>query len=269
MRFGTYYPHSLCIIYSSASYSFLYKNIDDHLSNGYGVIYAAETNPTKVLQHMKKIVERAENHIENGALTIIDRDRFFAAEKTQLDSHKLLNSWHSLILRTKRRSPKFKGILLVSAPSPLFFETRRENGNHDRLVNYERLIGKKFGKGIEMICCYPSKSISKLPFSYLVSVLSSHQCTIHNGWFYYQWHPNNIVAFVHEGFDRMLGEGTSNLIFKTLKLCYKIDEEMVISQPQLFEDKVRRISGDSADTVFETITGALRKEIAFNRITEA
>ncbi len=45
--------------------------------------------------------------------------------------------------------------------------------------------------------------------------------------------------------ERSLGSETANLVLKTLKRVYKIDEQTMNSNPDLFEEKIRRMLGDS------------------------
>lgn len=45
--------------------------------------------------------------------------------------------------------------------------------------------------------------------------------------------------------ERLLGIETANLVLKTLKHNYKIDEQTISSNPALFEEKIRRMLGES------------------------
>jgi hypothetical protein len=44
-------------------------------------------------------------------------------------------------------------------------------------------------------------------------------------------------------------------VFKTLKLVYRMDEDAIVSNPKLFEEKVRKMLGDSAaESVLKAIS---------------
>lgn len=43
--------------------------------------------------------------------------------------------------------------------------------------------------------------------------------------------------------DEKLGVGGSSLVFKTLKLVYKIDEDMAIQHPELLREKLEKLLG--------------------------
>jgi hypothetical protein len=64
--------------------------------------------------------------------------------------------------------------------------------------------------------------------------------------------------------DRQLGAETSNLIFKTMKLCYKIGEDEIIANPTILEEMLQRIIGRSAAKVtLAHIKEEVRKSISF------
>jgi hypothetical protein len=51
---------------------------------------------------------------------------------------------------------------------------------------------------------------------------------------------HKIIESIRRGFEEILGEGSSRLLFATLKLIYKIDERRTLSDPDVFfaaEDK--------------------------------
>ena len=61
----------------------------------------------------------------------------------------------------------------------------------------------------------------------------------------------NMDAIMASLNDR-LGEGTANLVFKTLKLVYKIDKDAARAQPELLKEKLIRILGEKvAKLVFD------------------
>lgn len=110
-------------------------------------------------------------------------------------------------------------------------------------------------------------AFAKLSFSELVSLVNSHYAIIHSGWSYREWHRSHTVSLVSDGIDKVLGKGTCRLIMKTLKLVYKLDEGVFVSQPQLFEEKARLVLGDNlANFVFELVADVIRKELLFSRI---
>lgn len=254
----------------------IYKRIWDYLSSGYAVIYAAESDPSKMIRQVSKLAKELapareteiEKYITSGALTIISRDEFYSPSKTQLpDINKMLSLWHSHVLKAQKRS-KPRGVIAIGNPSA-FLEL--DNKHRIKLAEYERAIGKEFAKPVEAICWYSnSKVVAKLSFSNLVTLINYHHSTIHDGWSYREWRPYDIVAQVEEGMDRVLGEGTTRLIFKTLKLVYKIDpERTIIFQPEVFEEKLTKIMGNSvSQLLFEVLADALRKEMSFTRVSQ-
>jgi hypothetical protein len=63
---------------------------------------------------------------------------------------------------------------------------------------------------------------------------------------------SKISKIFRERLEKCLGKETSDLIFKTMDLVYKLDEETLSKNPDLFEQKIRRMLGDStADIILK------------------
>ncbi len=58
-----------------------------------------------------------------------------------------------------------------------------------------------------------------------------------------------------------MGAGSDKLVFHTLKAMYNLDDDQIISNPRLFEEKLGKVLGKSAKTVINSIANELRKEI--------
>lgn len=57
------------------------------------------------------------------------------------------------------------------------------------------------------------------------------------------------IELIKTRFEKSLGRETSDLILKTLKLFYKIDEETIVANPELFEEKLGKMLGTSVAEV--------------------
>jgi len=145
------------------------------------------------------------------------------------------------MLKVKRKS-NFGGILAIGSAES-FFEQPVE---HSRLVMYEEIIGKKFHIPLEAVCCYGTNAISKLSLGELVAILNSHHSTIHNDCRYIEWEPRKFIELAHKGIDRALGSDLSKLIFKTMKLCYKVDDSQIVSDPSVLERLLLKLMGKNA-----------------------
>jgi hypothetical protein len=59
----------------------------------------------------------------------------------------------------------------------------------------------------------------------------------------------NDFEVIRARLEEILGKETSHLVFKTLKVVYKIDEEMLIINPDLFREKIRMMLGPYAGEI--------------------
>jgi response regulator RpfG family c-di-GMP phosphodiesterase len=69
-----------------------------------------------------------------------------------------------------------------------------------------------------------------------------------------------VVEAIIAAMDRRLGPDTTRLVQKTLKLVYKIDEDKIREQPELFEEKLEKLLGDrTVKIITNDASKALRK----------
>lgn len=254
--------HSLCLIDANddKGYPELYDKISRYASQDYAIIYAVEDDTTQTVRRMSRHGAEVETLVESGALTIVGRNEMYSVEKTDLEGHALLNAWHNLMLKIKRRSD-FRGILAIGT-AEVFFQ--HAAADPCKLVKYEEMVGKEFQIPLEAICCYSENAISKLSLAETVAILNAHHSTIHCGCRYKEWQPHNIIELAYCGMEKQLGAETSNLIFKTMKLCYKIGEDEIIANPAILEEMLQRIIGKSAAKVtLAHIKEEVRKSISF------
>ncbi|MEM3094889.1 MAG: MEDS domain-containing protein [Nitrososphaera sp.] len=254
--------HSLCLIEGSedTGYPALYDIVSKYASRNYAVIYAVENDVAETVRHMSRRID-VETLVESGALTIVDRNVMYSVEKTNnLEGQAILDSWHSLMLKVKKRSNS-DGILAIGS-AETFFE---HHVDPCKLVNYETIVGKKFHIPLEAICCYSANAFSRLSFGDLVAILNAHHSTIHTNNRYREWHPSKFIELARSGLDRALGHELSDLIFKTMKLCYRINDSHIISRPQILEDMLERIMGKkAADATMRYVKDEVRKSVAFS-----
>jgi hypothetical protein len=112
--------HSLCLLEGESSFPALYDMINQYLSEGYAVIYSVENDPNKAIIQMTSLGIRAENHIQNGSLKLVDKSVFFSEGKIKLHSQELLNSWQSLVSSFEG----FKWVLCIGS-NDIFLETEK------------------------------------------------------------------------------------------------------------------------------------------------
>jgi len=250
--------HSLCFVEESGKgYTALYDKINQYASNNYAVIYAAEADTTQAVRRMSRHGVEVETLVESGTLTIVNRNTMYLMKKNDAEGHAILDAWHTLMLKVKKRSD-FAGMLAIGSAES-FFEQSVE---HTRLVKYEEMIGKKFHIPLEAICCYSENAVSQLSLGELVTILNAHH-SIQDGYHYREWEARNFLELAYKGIDHALGTDLSKLIFKTMKLCYKVDDSQVISDPLLLEKMLSRVMGKSAaDIILTHVKEEVKKSIA-------
>lgn len=250
--------HSLCLLKENkeGGYSYLYDKIARYSSENYAVLYAVEQDTTQTIRRMSRHGVDVENLVESGALILANRDEIYSVERTELEAHALMDAWHSLMLRLKKRSD-FNGILAIGSAEN-FFDS---SGDQDKLVKYEEIIGKRFSIPLEAVCCYSERAFGMLSLGNLLAILNAHYSTVQSASATQEWNPQEIIKAAKKGIDRVLGgKDTSELFFHTLKLCYRINEDDIVSRPILLERMLFGVLGRvSGERCSMSIKDELRK----------
>ncbi len=246
--------HSLCLITDSESrYEMLYLKVKESLSKDHPVIYAAEADANSVIRKMVNAGIEAENFIEKGILKIID-----AQTAKQLKAQINLESmdpWYQTICKTIKQA-KAKNRLLIIC--------RTEDFEQAKLLKFEEMVDRGIASlPIELICCYPTKWLTKLDLSSIIGILNAHTLFLYGEKpQYLEWHRHRTEELLKSAIEAVLGNETSKLIFKTFKLVYKMDEQSIISNPIQFEDRLKRLLGSQqAKIISELLVRQIEKTI--------
>jgi hypothetical protein len=248
-------PHSM-VVKSGVDFAHIYRAIQQYLSDGCAVVYSAESASfAHILKRMMQsgFIPDAEDFIQNGTLTIVD-EKIVSQQKTHLNATQLADMLFFTALEARRKSGAKRVVVICN--SNLLLDKQQ----FAKQVEFEQAINQKFKDGknkeqVEVICCYGPANIQNLSLEHLVSILNSHSgMIVDKDWRYAAWHPAVVLEIIFRGIEKSLDPQTANLIFKTLKLVYKIDEDAIISNPALFEQTLRKIIGNNAaDSVLASI----------------
>ncbi len=251
-------------------YSHFYEKIVLYLSQGYAVIYAVESDITQVVLNLSKACSiEIEEYIEKGALTIIDANSFYSPSETRFDWEILVAQWQKVVSSVAKKG-KFKRIMVMGMPHAAFFGSRE---NQQKLIEYEEQVAKHYDGTLQVFCCYTKELVDKLPLGYLFRLLAAHQDTANrsNSDNQGSFGTNNQIAqrmtdLIEEGLTEGVGEETSALVFKTLKLIYKIDRDKIVSNPETFEEKIRRMLGkEAADPILKMIAERIKADFVIQQ----
>lgn len=254
--------HSICLLQRS-DYAYLYEILGRYLAEGYAVIYAAEPDPDRVKGRMARAGIDVGRYAKSGMLEVMSGDSIYVSdgEKNLLTSQSI-ESWHGNIARIMDAT-NAKGVLAIGSVDAFI-----QDGQQECVREYEESVGKKFQTLIEAVCCYNADSVSDASFSTLVALLNAHEYTIHHDSCtkkYSEWEGDKLQNVLTSAFNRVLGSTTSDLVLKTLKSVYKVDEKTIISDPALLEDAVGKFFKDSSPAILAAILKDLKTEIAFHR----
>jgi hypothetical protein len=251
-------------------YSHFYEKVAQYLSEGYAVIYVVESDITKVVLNLSKACSiEIEEYIEKGALTIIDANSFYSPSETRFDWEILVAQWQKAVSYVAKKG-KFKRIMVMGMPHAAFFDSRE---NQQKLIEYEEQVARHYDGTLQVFCCYTKELVDKLPLGYLLRLLAAHQDNAirsnsdnQRSFGTNNQNVRNMIELIEKGLTEGVGKETCALVFKTLKLIYKMDRDKIVSDPDAFEEKIRRILGkEAADPILKMIAEKIKAHVVIQQ----
>lgn len=250
--------HSLCVL-NPSDYGRLYSILARYLAEGYAVIYAAEPDPDRVIRRMAKAGIEVERYVESGMLKVMPWESIYKAGDNNFDGAITLESWRNVISEMMTGT-KAKGVIAIGSVDILI-----KHGEQEHVIEYEKSIGKKFQTPTEAVCCYSAESLSDASVSALIAILNAHEHIIHDDAGYSEWEGAKLHGIMTSAFNRVMGVTTSDLVLKTLKSMYKLDEKSIIAEPKALENVVGKFFRDSSAPILAAVLKDLKSEVAFHR----
>jgi hypothetical protein len=262
----------------------LYELVNNYLSKGYAVIYAAEpivSSPAvgeeeevgdtigeqngqektyAILGNLAIHIgsSKVKRYVQRGLLTITDPDSILPADAS---IKRLLNSMNSHVEHCEARAPQdIEGKVLFNSPSNFF-----QADKIDKFLEFERTLGTRFDDdNFRMICWYKKRWIQKLSFSHLVHLLAAHNQSIHKNSQFQTWDIDRTIEVISEGINKALEQDrAAEIIFETMQRRFNLDRSAIMSSPNLFADTLKMMSPDSALSIIDAIKADFENRISF------
>lgn len=247
------------------SYMPVHKLANICLSNGYSVLYGAESAPDEAAK--ERILGNIENtsnsklvrdEVSNGSLTIVDIDSIHEQCGVNYDS--LVEFWNSGVKLADERPQISKGTIMFSAPDSYF-----KDNQHGTFFMFESAMGKTFSTSKSMICWYRDKWLKDLSLASLIKILTTHKHTIHDGFRYKEWTENEIIDTISQGVEEILGQDLAILLFRSINTTYRLSQGDILSTPAVFEGSLKQMLDDdsSANAVIDSIFDQFVSKVSF------
>jgi hypothetical protein len=257
--------HSLWVLDDAASVKPVYDLINKLiLKEGYTIVYAAEPNPQMTLETMATGGINARKLVEERALRIIDRNLVFSKDNVGSADNKAKEPSFKSYFRGRNKD---KGRLFIGMPEGYFGS---EANFHQKLISAEQECNNIFDADLKAICLHTRAFLDSMSLSNLVKLLNAHQGIIGGKLGVKIWNPAYIIAPMRRGLDKALypkdnANSDSDIVFRTLELIYHMDEQFIISHPDIFESTLRKMFGNSAKAILKSICDEIINEIVFDR----
>jgi hypothetical protein len=130
---------------------------------------------------------------------------------------------------------------------------------------FEEEMGKAFTTKSSMICWYKEEWLNSLSLASLIKILITHKYVVYDDWKYKSWTGNKIISLISEGIDKSLGEGSAILLFQAIKTIHKVDQDIAISRPVVFESILKRLLGNDQQVyqVMDSISKQIIEKVVF------
>ncbi len=248
-------------------YPKIYSHINHFLSSKAGrgaVIYSLEPNPQDIL--LQKMTDNgianATYYIQHSALTIFDRDLFYLPTDVHY-SQTLASKLSSTVIQLHDAYGYDNFLLFCRAENlseqgdfslNMVFEQHLNSHFNSNISkpgnNVTQKTAKRDNLSIEAICLYKKKLLEARALNELIKLVRYHDKALqHQKMSHKTLAVHKIIESIRRGFEEILGEGSSRLLFATLKLIYKIDEERIMYDPDAFFEKLNKMIGRNAASI--------------------
>ena len=243
----------------------IYDVMEKYLDEGFVVVYGVSSEDRvmrkekfadEVYLELKEsaAIQDLDSRIEKGRLKIIDI-RETCSEGNDFQPTKFLQKWNE-IFRSVKKGRNFKGLVVVSESANLLPDIMAE----DKLVTYEETILNLVTElgSIQVICCFLPEALKGFKFTTLMSLAAAHQCAMDNNDDHREISDIVLLEAMRLGIENVLGRGSAKLVFQTMKMVYRIDEKAIISNPNVFEEKLRKVLGHASESVLKSVSEQVR-----------
>jgi hypothetical protein len=109
--------------------------------------------------------------------------------------------------------------------------------------------------------------LNSLSLASLIKTLITHKYVVYDDWKNKAWTENEIINLISKGIDKSLGEGSATLLFQTMRIIHKLNQDVVVSRPVVFEATLKRLLDDQQVSVMDSISKEIIERIMFcNRV---
>ena len=245
---------------SNAWESEIYQKISEHVSNEYAIVYVGDESEQDSILHFSQLGIPAEDLIEKGMLTIINRDTFYSPF---VPTKMLLNQWDKLFASIRKNAlhHTVKGFMAMGMPAESFFLS---DVDRQQLVNYETLAAENYDGDWDAMCVYTTNAIERMALRHLVSLLNAHQNTGHSNGILKEWNSKRALTLIKRGLESALGTHVTEMVLAIIVREFENNEDALALRPQDLERKLELLLGETgADLVINHIKKEISNDILF------
>ena len=258
--------------YNSSAYKPIYQMSNSYLSNGYSVLYGAESIPNestteKIVENIVSVnpTQEVRDNLSRGLMLVFDRNSIYEESDTNYKS--IVNFWNSNVNTIQKKlQGKTKGTMIFSAPDSYFKQDK-----HDIFMMFEEEMSKTLPTNTGIVCWYKEEWLNSLSLASLIKVLITHKYTVHNDSRYKAWTANEIINLISKGIDKSFGEGSATFVFHAMNTIHKLNQDVIVSRPVVFEGILKRLLGNDqfVSSLLVSISEQIIKKISFyEEVTE-
>lgn len=146
------------------------------------------------------------------------------------------------------------------------------NNNQNNLIAYEQAVSEAAAKGsVQIIGCYLQESLDKMQFSQIASILNAHQCDIilNTGMELRKIGPHIILDAILERMEDIVSKDSERLIMQAMKVVCKINEETIISNPPLFQEKLEKLLVNPSKRILDSMSKKIKEILSITIVAVA
>lgn len=232
----------------------LFDYVITGLNQNERVIYISEwEKPQRVQKAMEAANVDVKIYEKNDALRFISCKRWYMING-EVEAGSIMGLLQKTLDETLSRG--FRGLRICSETYCLFTHHKMK-----KLMDYERVYGKKLKLPITVLCAYDLGQVKTLGEKFFLELVKAHSCLLCAET---EIGGEVVLKSVNEGLEKALGRVAKEIIFYILKNRYGLEKEAIPGKFMVFHEALENLFGIGV----EPLESMIFKELYSNFISK-
>ena len=219
----------------------VYSYARHSLEDGYSVSYLTTISNSDLVEKLEKHWPGFASYIDSRYLSIRAAQNYFPRKELPAASSEV---------KSQKKSAKNSIILICPDAISTYVRLRQASSKAksttsavENILQFEDSLCRQFFSSI-VVCGVFNELIQSFDAISLIRFMTYHGFVIARNGKIVALTSDMIIAAMRRVIDLILGDHSSTLIFKSLKIIHNLDEDIILENPERFSEKLKKLLGE-------------------------